>query len=119
MTDSPIISAFITVIVALLCLGGLSIFLKKLGNITGNSVSNKLVKVVSKTYIAPKHYLVSVLVGNKILVLGVADSSINVVTEISHPDEVRAFLQEIPANSTTELSSLPKIISHFIGSRKP
>ena len=69
-----------------------SIFLlKKISNKTSPG-SDQLIKVVSKSYLAPKQSLYIVKMGLTYAVLGVCENSVNLLKELS-PEEVESIKQ--------------------------
>lgn len=63
--------------------------LKKLGH-RSLPGSSGMIEVISKSYLAPKQSLYIVKLGTSYSVLGVGESSINLIKELS-PDEVESF----------------------------
>jgi len=79
----------------------LLMFFKKILPGSHRLFQSKVVEVLGRTYLAPKQGLFIVKLAERILVLGVTGNSINVLSEISQPEEV-AGIKELASHSGPE-----------------
>jgi flagellar protein FliO/FliZ len=89
MSFIDIIKAFIPLIIILCLLYGVLIVIKKYGSsIKGNKQSGVLIKVLSSQMIMPKKFISIIRVDDKLLVLGVSESSITLLKELEPSEEI-------------------------------
>ena len=87
---ASIIFKLIISLAAIVGLIYLTVFLlKKVGNRTTPS-GNSMIKVIGKSYLTPKQSLYIVKLGTSYSVLGVGDSSVNLIKDLS-PEEAKAI----------------------------
>jgi flagellar biogenesis protein FliO len=67
----------------------------------------KMIEVLSTHYLGPKKSIVVAKVGNRTLVLGVTNESINLITQLSNGDSVAELIEE-------DLGEEPGIFSNFL-----
>jgi flagellar biogenesis protein FliO len=70
---------------------GLLVFLKKILPGGHRIFDSQAIEVIGKAHLAPKQAIYLAKIGPRVLVLGVAEQSINVLTEISDADEINGL----------------------------
>jgi flagellar protein FliO/FliZ len=91
-------------------------FLKKLNTRSAKGeVLGDFVKVLNRTFIAPKQSLLVVKMGEKYAILGVTENNINMISEVS-PEEIEKLKN---VNRTGDGSSRQKFTDIFKGMIKP
>jgi flagellar protein FliO/FliZ len=89
MSGSDLINAFVPLLVVFGLLYGILYFVKKFSFTSKSKVSKNLaVTVISNQMILPKKYVSVVKVKDKLLVLGISESSINLLKELEYDDEM-------------------------------
>jgi flagellar protein FliO/FliZ len=107
-----ILAAFVPLIVIVALLYGVLVLVKKYGyNLRGKEYSAIDIKVISTKMIMPKKYVSVIKVENKLLVIGVSDSSINLLKELEDTElylnPVEPGLQ-VPGNNNSFLDMMKK-----------
>ena len=105
--DANILQTFVVLILAVGVIAGIMLLVKKISNKRMEQRSTINLNVISKITLQPKNHLFVVRAANKLLVLGVTDTSINILTEINADDE-NSDPANTPQLDTTEL--LQKVI---------
>jgi len=67
--------------------------------------SSQVMKVLSRSVIAPKQQLLLIQVGRRLVLVGDCGQQMNALAEISDPDEVAGLLGQLQANSSSESPS--------------
>jgi len=96
-------AAWLAFIVALIYV--LAVVVRKVAPGSARMFSSRSVLVRGRTFIAPKQSLVLVEVGKRILVLGVTQQTITLVSEITDPDEVSSIKQAAASEENRSISS--------------
>ena len=92
------------VVVAGLAYGGIWL-LRRLVTRNGEATRNSVVSVVATSYVAPKKQISVVRVFDRLLVLGLADSGITLLTEIA-PDEAEEKLRGLQGHGVPDTGFL-------------
>ena len=85
--DMNILQTFIVLILAVGVIAGIMILVKKISVKRMEQRTTINLNVISKITLQPKNHLFVVRAANKLLVLGVTDSSINILTELGTEEE--------------------------------
>ena len=82
MSGTDLINALLPLVIIFGLLYGVLFFVRKFSFSTKNKISKKLqVRVISNQMIMPKKYVSVIKIKDKLLVLGVSESSINLLKE--------------------------------------
>ena len=85
--DTNILQTFIVLIVAVGIIATIMFLVKKISMKRLEHRDSVNLNVISKITLQPKNHLFVVKVANKLLVLGVTDTSINILTELENDSE--------------------------------
>ena len=88
--DANIIQSFIILFIAVLILAGFLFFIKKNANKRNQNRIGINMKVISKISLQAKHHIFVVKVAEKVLVVGVSENNMNVLTELD-PEFVKSI----------------------------
>ena len=88
--DANIIQSFIILFVAVLILAGFLFLIKKNANKRSQNKIGINMKVISKISLQAKHHIFVVKVAEKVLVVGVSENNMNVLTELD-PEFVKSI----------------------------
>jgi len=97
--DANILQTFSVLILAVGMIAGIMFLLKKLNMKRMENRATINLNVISKISLQPKNHLFIVKVADKLLVLGVSDSNINILTELD-----ASFEQTVGTKSKQELT---------------
>ena len=97
--DANILQTFSVLILAVGIIAGIMFLLKKLNMKRLENRATINLNVISKISLQPKNHLFIVKVADKLLVLGVSDSNINILTELD-----ASFEQTVGTKSKQELT---------------
>ena len=97
--DSNIIQTFIVLITAVGVIAVIMMLVKKISMKRLGSRSTVNLNVITKITLQPKNHLFVVKAANKLLVLGVTDNSINILTELD-PDLEQTISDKSNPNAT-------------------
>jgi hypothetical protein len=75
--------------------------------------SSQVIKVISRSVIAPKQQLLLIQVGRRIVLVGDCGMQMNALAEITDPDEVASLLGQLRANSAADTLRDSKISKPF------
>ena len=64
-----------------------------------NMFGSGVIKIVGRTYISSKQYLLLVKVGSRLVMVGVTGGAMSALAEISDPDEAKRITDEVAAQS--------------------
>ena len=64
-----------------------------------NMFGSGVIKIVGRTYISSKQYLLLVKVGSRVVMVGVTGGAMSALAEISDPDEAKRITDEVAAQS--------------------
>jgi len=106
--DTNIVQTFIVLITAVGVIVVIMFLVKKISMKRLENRTNINLNVISKITLQPKNHLFVVKAANKLLVLGVTDSSINILTELE-PDFEKTITDKSNSNSTDAI--LKQVIS--------
>ena len=106
--DQNILQTFIVLIAAVGIIVVIMLLVKKISMKRLENRTNINLNVISKITLQPKNHLFVVKAANKLLVLGVTDSSINILTELE-PDFEKTITDKSNSNSTDAI--LKQVIS--------
>ncbi|MGI6370533.1 MAG: flagellar biosynthetic protein FliO [Ignavibacteria bacterium] len=88
--DANIIQSFIILFIAVLILAGFLFFIKKNANKRNQNRIGINMKVISKISLQAKHHIFVVKVAEKVLVIGVSENNMNILTELD-PEFVKSI----------------------------
>ena len=88
--DANIIQSFIILFVAVLILAGFLFLIKKNANKRSQNKIGINMKVISKISLQAKHHIFVVKVAEKVLVIGVSENNMNILTELD-PEFVKSI----------------------------
>jgi flagellar biosynthetic protein FliO len=66
-----------------------------------NMFAGSVMKVVARTYLSPKQYILLVKVGSKLVLVGVTNGSMTPLGEITDPEDVKRITEEIAGHGGT------------------
>lgn len=89
--EGTLIKTFLTLVAMVILLWGVLIFVRRYSSARMSGGIGEQFRVVSQLALQPKKGVYLLLVANKILVLGVADSSISTLAEITDPETVKTL----------------------------
>jgi flagellar biogenesis protein FliO len=106
--DANILQSFGILLAAVVVIGGIMMLIKRISQQRIQTKAAVTLNVLSKITLQPKNHLFVVKVSDKVLVLGVTDSSINILTELE-PN----FEQVINTHSKEEVTDkvLKKVVN--------
>ena len=100
--DSNIVQTFVVLIAAVGVIFVIMLLIKKISVKRLESRSTINLNVISKITLQPKNHLFVVKAANKLLVLGVTDNSINILTELD-VDLEATIIDKCNSNNTDEI----------------
>ena len=98
--------SMLTVVVLLMIFAIVMYLLKKKQKLNFGSTNN--IKIIDRKYLGQKQYLVTVIVDDEKLLLGVTDQSINMIKKLSYDSKFEQQKEAVTEKETTE--TFPKIL---------
>jgi flagellar protein FliO/FliZ len=97
MFDSPMMSAFLTLTMAVVAIGVIFYILKKYSKKITPKLGNKDINIISRSSLTPKSHLYTVEVDGEKLLLGVTETNVNLIKELKSPEPNHSnYNSEIP-----------------------
>jgi len=118
MTSSPdLVSGAFQMLTALgIVLGGLLLifyFMKRFLTRDGGGTNGQLIQVIASQYIGAKKSIALVQVPGAILVIGVSNDNISMLTKIEDPANIEAIQQEASGMSSSFSDHLQRLAARF------
>jgi flagellar biosynthetic protein FliO len=105
--DPNILNTFLMLILAVGVIAGIMFLVKRISIKRNENKSTINLNVVTKITLQPKNHLFVVKVADKLLVLGVTDSSINILTELANTNNATpAANSDLPTVNKTNADLL-------------
>ena len=116
--EYPIAKALLTLVAAIILLGGLLVVVKRFAALKSQTPLGSSMKLLSRLPLSPKHQIALVKIADKVLIVGIADNSLSLLGEISDPDEIRHLLEAAAKEQPAlPLASLSDFLSKNISKR--
>lgn len=101
--DGNVLQTFVVLISAVGIIAGIMLLVKKISMKRMENRATINLSVISKITLQPKNHLFVVKAANKILILGVTDNSINILTELDPQSDESGSSDKINLNNADDL----------------
>jgi flagellar protein FliO/FliZ len=105
---------YLAIIIALLYIGLKAFKKKMMGGSGSNRGSGRYLEVLENKLIGSQKHVTLVKVGNRILVLGVAEGGVNLLSQIDNPEEIKILLSGNSQNENGVTGSFSETIDAFL-----